>query len=93
LFVNDDDRFNLWVDRIIRSLVRGGNWQSQVLLREERFGRLNLIRDEITLKTDLARLLCSATEADWAAVRWVSPPPVKAYLSELNTLGEKLLLV
>ena len=42
---------------------------------------------------DLARLLCTATEADWAAVRWVSPPPVKEYLAELNSLGEKLLLV
>lgn len=169
LFVSDDDRFGLWVDRIIQALVHGGNWQSQVVLREERFGRLNLIRDEITLKiemindvparvgtvldhpilghldtaenilankvtalldreepkdfadiwgfctkmglslqeaitdaeskaagvfpVDLARLLCTATEADWVAVRWVSPPPVEEYLSELNALGEKLLLV
>ncbi len=169
LFASDDDRFGLWVDRIIQALVRGGNWQSQVVLREERFGRLNLIRNEITLKiemindvparggvvvdhpilgyldtaenilankvtalldreepkdfadiwgfctkmglplkeaitnaeskaagvfpADLARLLCTATEADWAAVRWVSPPPVKVYLSDLNALGEKLLLL
>jgi hypothetical protein len=169
LFASDDDRFGLWVDRIIQALVRGGNWQSQVVLREERFGRLNLIRNEITLKiemindvparvgvvvdhpilgymdtaenilankitalldreepkdfadiwgfctkmglsmkeaitnaeskaagvfpADLARLLCTATEADWATVRWVHPPPVRGYLSDLNALGEKLLLV
>lgn len=168
-FANDDDRFGLWVDRIIQALVRGGDWQCQVLLREERFGRLNLIRNELALKiemindvparvgavvdhpilgyldtaenilankvtalldreepkdfadiwgfctkmglslqeaitnaeskaagvfpADLARLLCTATEADWAAVRWVSPPPVKEYRFELNALGEKLLLV
>jgi hypothetical protein len=169
LFVSDDDRFGLWVGRIIQALVHGGDWQSQVILREERFGRLNLIRDGIPLKiemindvparvgvvvdhptlgyldtaenilankvtalldreepkdfadiwgfctkmglslqeaitnaeskaagifpADLARLLCTATEADWAAVRWISPPPMKVYLSELNALGEQLLLV
>lgn len=169
LFVSDDDRFGLWVDRIIRALVRGGDWRIQVLLREERFGRLNLIRNDIMLKVemindvparvgkvmdhpifghldtaenilankvtalldreepkdfadiwgfctkmdlslkeaitnaeskaagvfpaDLARLLCTVKETDWAAVRWVIPPPVKEYLSDLNALGEKLLLV
>jgi hypothetical protein len=169
LFVNDDGQFGLWVDRIIQALVHQGRWQSQISLREERFARLNLMRNDFTLKiemindvparvgtvvdhptlghldtaenilankvtalldreepkdfadiwgfcsqmglsleeaisnaeskaagvfpADLARLLCTATEADWAAVRWVSPPPVKEYLAELNSLGEKLLLV
>ncbi len=41
---------------------------------------------------DLARLLCSATEADWEAVRWIHAPQVDEYLSDLNALGEKLLL-
>ncbi len=169
LFVNDDRQFGLWVDRIIQALVHEGSWQSQISLREERFARLNLIRNNILLKiemvndvparvgivvdhpilgyldtaenilankvtalldreepkdfadiwgfcnkmglslveaitnaeskaagvfpADLARLLCTATEADWVAVRWVSPSPVKEYLSELNALGEKLLLL
>lgn len=41
---------------------------------------------------DLARLLCSATKADWEAVRWIQPPQVDQYLVDLNALGEKLLL-
>jgi len=169
LFVNDNEQFGLWVDRIIRALVDQSRWLSQISLREERFVRLNLIRNDITLKiemindvpsrvgivvdhptlgrldtaenilankvtalldreeprdfadiwgfcckmglslqeaiskseskaagifqADLARLLCTVTEADWAAVRWESAPPVDEYLSELNTLGEKLLLL
>jgi hypothetical protein len=40
---------------------------------------------------DLARLLCSATSADWEAVRWIQPPAVDVFLSQLNDLGEKLL--
>jgi hypothetical protein len=42
---------------------------------------------------DLARLLCSATPADWEAVRWIHAPPVDLYLADLNALGEKLLLL
>jgi len=42
---------------------------------------------------DLARLLCSATIADWEAVRWIDAPKVDEYLADLNSLGEKLLLV
>jgi len=41
---------------------------------------------------DLARLLCSATKADWEAVRWTQSPQVDRYLQDLNDLGEKLLL-
>ncbi|MGB8215264.1 MAG: nucleotidyl transferase AbiEii/AbiGii toxin family protein [Anaerolineales bacterium] len=41
---------------------------------------------------DLARLLCSATKADWEAVRWIQTPQVDEYLADLNALGEKLLL-
>ena len=42
---------------------------------------------------DLARLLCSATPADWEAVRWIHAPHVDLYLADLNALGEKLLLL
>jgi hypothetical protein len=40
---------------------------------------------------DLARLLCSATRADWEAVRWIQPPAGEVFLVQLNELGEKLL--
>lgn len=42
---------------------------------------------------DLARLLCSATRADWESVRWIQAPQTNSYLADLNSLGEKLLLV
>jgi Nucleotidyl transferase AbiEii toxin, Type IV TA system len=42
---------------------------------------------------DLARLLCSATRADWETVRWIHTPPVETYLADLNKLGEILLLI
>jgi hypothetical protein len=42
---------------------------------------------------DLARLLCSATRADWEAVRWIQAPPADAFLANLNVLGERLLLL
>jgi hypothetical protein len=40
---------------------------------------------------DLARLLWSATPANWEAVRWIQPPAVDVFLVQLNDLGEKLL--
>jgi predicted nucleotidyltransferase component of viral defense system len=42
---------------------------------------------------DLARLLCSATRADWKAVRWIHTPQVDSYMANLNELGERLLLL
>jgi hypothetical protein len=42
---------------------------------------------------DLARLLCSASQADWQSVRWIETPPVETYLSQLTQLGESLLLL
>ncbi len=42
---------------------------------------------------DLARILCSASRADWEAVRWIDAPPVETYLSQLTRLGESLLLL
>lgn len=171
LFVNDDDRFGLWVERLIQALLHGGeqNWQCQVLMKEARFARLNLIAGEIQLKiemindvparvgqvyddpvlgwldtaenilankvtalldreepkdladiwgfcsrmnlslqaaitnaeskaagvfpADLARLLCSVTQADWQAIRWIEAPPAKKFLQQLNNLGEQLLLI
>ncbi len=41
---------------------------------------------------DLGRLLCSATEADWTAIRWIDPPPARVFIAQLYELGEQLLL-
>ena len=168
-FVNDDNRFGLWAERIIQSLTQSKDWTCAVLMKEERFARLNLTGNEVVLKlefvndvparvgetqnqpvlgridtpenilankvtaaldreepkdfadiwgfctqkglslheaitnaqskaagifpADLARVLCSVQQADWRAVRWINAPPVDAFLSQLNQLGEKLLLV
>lgn len=167
-FVNDDERFHLWLERMIIALSHQQQWLCQVLLKEERFARLNLVAGDMALKlewvndvparvgdivdhpalgrldspenilankitalldreepkdlvdiwgfccrmnlsikeaienadskaagifpADIARLLCSATPEDWSAIRWVDAPPVEQFLSQLNALGESLLL-
>jgi len=52
-FVNDEDRFGLWVERIIQSFVQSDEWGCQVLMKEERFGRLNVMEGEISLKIEM----------------------------------------
>jgi hypothetical protein len=167
-FVNDDHRFGLWVERIIQALTPSTDWSCQILMKEERFARLVLSENEVTLKlefvndvpahvgeiqphlilgridtaenilankvtavldreepkdfadiwglctvkglslkeaitgaqgkaigifpADLARVLCSIQRSDWEAVRWIHAPPVDVFLSQVNHLGEKLLL-
>jgi predicted nucleotidyltransferase component of viral defense system len=166
-FVNDDDRFGLWVERIIQSLNK--EWRCDVLMKEERFARLNLSQKDILLKiemvndvparvgdvqihpvlgrldsaenilankvtallsreepkdladiwgfccqkklslqdaitdaqskaagvfpADLGRVLCSVQREDWESVRWIQAPPVETFISQLNQLGESLLLI
>lgn len=168
-FVNDDDRFGLWIERIIFALNQKADWKCQVLLKEERFCRLNIIQGEVNLKlewvndvparvgvptahpvlgrldtaenilankitalmdreepkdladiwgfccimgisiqdaikhadskaagvfpADLARVLCTVSQADWEVIRWVSPPVLEPYITQLKTLGEQLLLI
>lgn len=41
---------------------------------------------------DLARLLCSVTEADYGVIRWQNPPPPDVYRADLIGLGESLIL-
>jgi hypothetical protein len=41
---------------------------------------------------DVARLLCSATTEDWELIRWIEAPEEKVFRTELQDLGEKLLL-
>jgi hypothetical protein len=42
---------------------------------------------------DLARVLCSATRADWEAVRWVDPPDPEQFVVQLRELGESLIFL
>lgn len=169
LFVNDDPHFGLWVERLIQALSQSSLWQCQVLLKEERFARINLTTGKLQLKiemvndvparvgavqehpvlgrldtaenilankvtalldreepkdladiwgfccrmnlslqdailhadskaagvfpADLARLLCSATMADWQVIRWIEAPPAEGFLEQLNGLGEQILLL
>jgi hypothetical protein len=169
-FVSDDERFTLWSERIIQALNQNPDWRTQVLLKEARYVRLNLVDGSLNLKVelindvparvgpirqdailgridsaenilankvtalldreepkdladiwgfctkmglslddainnaqskaagvfpaDLGRILCSVTEQDWQIIRWQEPAPhVEQFLTQLNDLGEKLLLL
>ncbi len=41
---------------------------------------------------DLARILCSVKKNDWEIIRWINKPPVEKFISQLNDLGEGLIL-
>jgi hypothetical protein len=41
---------------------------------------------------DVARLLCTATADDWRLIRWIETPAEKAFLADLQALGEQLLV-
>ena len=166
-FVNDDNRFGLWVERIIQALNK--EWKFDVVMKEERFARLNLLQKDFFLKiemvndvparvgdvqhhpvlgrldtaenilankvtalldrdepkdladiwgfccqknlsihaaitgaqgkaigifpADLGRALCSVQKADWESIRWIQAPPAETFISQLNQLGESLLLI
>ncbi len=166
-FVNDDNRFGLWVERIIQALNR--EWTCNVLMKEEQFARLDLIQKDVSLKiemindvparvgeihshatlgrldsaenilankvtalldreepkdladiwgfccqknlslqsaitdaqskaagvfpADLGRVLCSVQKEDWESIRWIQAPTTETFISQLNQLGESLLLV
>lgn len=168
LFVNDDQRFGLWTDRIVHTLAGSPGWRIDVIQKDAQFARLSLLADEVLLKielvndvpshvgevrthpvlgrmdspenilankltaaidrrepkdladiwgfcrvmglsldhamtdahskaaglfpADLARVLCSATRADWEAVRWINPPTPEDFLRDLRAVGERLIL-
>lgn len=53
-FVNDDNQFGLWVERIIQACSQENlGWRCQVLMKEERFARLNLDTSEVQLKIEM----------------------------------------
>jgi hypothetical protein len=53
LFVNDDNQFGLWADRLIQALETEGAWNVTVSLREQRFVRLSLVEGEAVLKIEM----------------------------------------
>jgi hypothetical protein len=52
-FVNDDRRFLLWAERSIQALAEWPGSALEVLMREERFVRLNLVRAGVQLKIEM----------------------------------------
>lgn len=53
-FVNDDNHFGLWVERLIQALSQTNHtWSCHILMKEERFARLNLSTSEMQLKIDM----------------------------------------
>lgn len=65
LFVNDNQIFTLWADRAIEALVHSANWTAQVLLREERYVRLNLTQADINLKIEFVNDVPSRVGEPW----------------------------
>lgn len=53
LFVNDDERFRLWSQRLVQALVSQETFTVDVLAAEERFTRLNVVQADLILKIDL----------------------------------------
>jgi Nucleotidyl transferase AbiEii toxin, Type IV TA system len=168
-FVNDDDRFGLWAQRVVQTLVGAGEWTVAVIQQERRFVRLTVTDRDVVLKiemindvpahagqlkrdpvlglldsaenilankltavvdrreprdladiwgfcgrlglsceaalenaqskaaglfpADVARALLSVTEDDWRLVRWSEPPDQGRFIADLQTLGERLLLI
>lgn len=166
-FVNDDDRFALWVDRVIQMLNLSSEWGVDVGLRQPRLARVTVVRGGVSLKlefindvparvgavvahpvlgrldtaenilankltavvvreepkdladiwglctrlglslsvaledasgkaaglfpADVARVLLSATRADWEIIRWADAPDVEQFVREVHALGESLL--
>ena len=52
-FVNDDDRFGLWAQRVVQALARSGEWRVLVVHREPRFVRLTVTEADIVLKIEM----------------------------------------
>jgi len=52
-FVNDDDRFGLWAEKIIYTLSKGKDWKVDALQRDDRYIRLSLVQEDALLKIEL----------------------------------------
>jgi predicted nucleotidyltransferase component of viral defense system len=52
-FVNDDDRFGLWAQRVVQALVSFSEWVVTVIQQERRFVRLTLTERDVILKIEM----------------------------------------
>ena len=50
-FANDDNRFGLWTERVIQALNE--EWNCDILMKEERFARINLLQKDFFLKIEM----------------------------------------
>jgi hypothetical protein len=53
LFVNDDERFGLWAQRVIEAVSSETSWPVVVLRREPRFVRVDVTAGDVVLKIEL----------------------------------------
>lgn len=53
LFANDSPQFGLWSERVIVTLSEREDWRVEVVQREQRFVRLNLVHPTATLKIEI----------------------------------------
>lgn len=52
-FVNDEEHFRLWADRLVAGLAKSSRWKTEMVSREERYVRLFLTRQNMTLKIEM----------------------------------------
>ena len=52
-FVNDDDRFGLWAQRVAQALVSSREWTVAVGQQEQRFFRLTVTEGDVVLKIEM----------------------------------------
>jgi len=52
-FVNDDDRFGLWAQRLVHALVGSDEWTVAVIQQEQRFVRLTITERDVVLKIEM----------------------------------------
>ena len=52
-FVNDDEDFKLWSERMIQAMNQPVEWHLEVIQKEERFVRLDLTQEGVRLKLEL----------------------------------------
>ena len=53
LFANDSPEFGLWSERVVVTLTERKDWRIDVIQREQRFVRLNLVHSTATLKIEI----------------------------------------
>lgn len=53
LFVNDDERFALWAQRVIEAVATGLDFQVEVVQRGARFVRINVSSGDVVLKIEM----------------------------------------